>query len=76
MEEKEILAQKLEAKTLKALGLFLIFFSSIVLLSTFFTTLGDGIIINLSAGGLLLMIGIGMLLKGKTMLIRIEQYEN
>lgn len=65
MEEREILSKKLESKTLKALGTFLIFFSLVVLFSIIYTPGAEGKIINGIAGSLLLGIGTFMFHRGR-----------
>ncbi|MHC4436209.1 MAG: hypothetical protein ACYS3S_02530 [Planctomycetota bacterium] len=50
----------------KALGLFICFFGTIVLVSMFFTETFVGKMTNLGAGLILVAIGIGMIIRSKT----------
>jgi len=56
------------AKTNNVLGLFVLFFGTVIIISMFFTETGIGKITNAVAGFILSSIGAGMIYKAKKML--------
>lgn len=59
----------------QALGLFILFFGFVIIIATFFTTTLVGQLTNLVAGVVLLGIGLGMYLKAKNNIKKINAAE-
>ncbi len=72
--EKDIqkLAQIKSSEINKALGIFILFFGVVIILSTFFTETFIGEMTNLVAGIILSSIGGGMVLKAKSTIKKIN----